>query len=103
LNCQPVACGSGSSPPQFGDHLIFDILGTGLSVHAAAPYNLETIYFAADVYGPVGTTGQFSTGAIGGGPPGGGVPEPATWGLMITGAFCVGAAMRQRRRALTTA
>lgn len=33
-----------------------------------------------------------------------GVPEPATWGLMITGVFFIGAAMRQRRhRALATA
>jgi hypothetical protein len=83
--------------------LIFDITGTGLAVQAADSYGGETIYFAADVYGPIGTDGA-TTGAIGGGPPGGGVPEPATWGLMITGAFCVGAAMRQRRhRALTAA
>jgi hypothetical protein len=27
-----------------------------------------------------------------------GVPEPATWGLMTTGVFCVGAAMRRQRR-----
>jgi hypothetical protein len=28
----------------------------------------------------------------------GGVPEPATWGMMIMGAFAMGAALRQRRR-----
>jgi hypothetical protein len=26
------------------------------------------------------------------------VPEPATWGLMIAGVFCIGAAMRRQRR-----
>jgi len=31
------------------------------------------------------------------------VPEPASWALMITGVFCVGAALRQRRRAFTPA
>jgi hypothetical protein len=38
------------------------------------------------------------------GMPVGGVPEPATWGLMIMGVFAMGAALRQhRRRALTLA
>jgi hypothetical protein len=96
LNCQ--SCGSGASGP-FGSHLIFDILGTGLSVQPATSYGEEPIFFAADV-----TNADGGTGAVGGGPPGGGVPEPATWGLMLTGVFCIGAAMRQRRqRALTAA
>lgn len=32
-----------------------------------------------------------------------GVPEPATWGLMIVGVFAVGAAMRLQRRTLVAA
>jgi hypothetical protein len=31
------------------------------------------------------------------------VPEPATWGLMIAGVFCIGATLRQRRSALSAA
>jgi hypothetical protein len=59
-------------------------------------YNNQQIFVAADVFA------MGNTGNVGG--PGGGVPEPATWGLMITGVFCIGAAMRlQRRRALTPA
>ncbi len=54
---------------------------------------------AADVFAN-NTTGN--VGALAGGAPG--VPEPATWGLMIMGVACVGAAMRmQRRRAFTAA
>jgi hypothetical protein len=35
-------------------------------------------------------------------PPVGGVPEPATWGLMLVGFFGLGGALRRRRRALRT-
>jgi hypothetical protein len=59
-------------------------------------YNGHQIFVAADVFAN-GNTGNV-------GATGGGVPEPATWGLMITGVFCIGAAMRQqRRRALAAA
>lgn len=95
LNC--LSCGSGGSSP-FGNHLTFDITGTGLSVLTADAFNGETIRFAVDMINGAGVTG-----VVGGGPLGG-VPEPATWGLMLTGVFCIGAVMRQRRRqALTIA
>jgi hypothetical protein len=65
-------------------------------LHFGDVYNGQQIMVAADVYAN-GTTGNVGGLA-------GGVPEPATWGLMITGVFCVGAAMRQQRRqALTVA
>jgi hypothetical protein len=61
-------------------------------------YDGKNIKFAADVYAN-GTTGN-----VGADPPvGGGVPEPATWGLMIAGVFCAGAALRQQRRQAYTA
>jgi hypothetical protein len=60
-------------------------------------YNGKNIIVAADVYGN-GVTGN--VGAVDGG---GGVPEPATWGLMIAGVFCIGAALRQQRRQALTA
>jgi hypothetical protein len=75
-------------------------------LHFGDVYLGQQIMVAADVYNPNvynpanGTYGN--TGNVGG--LAGGVPEPATWGLMITGVFCVGAAMRQQRRqALTVA
>jgi hypothetical protein len=62
-------------------------------------YNGKNILMAADVY--VAHDDWSNTGNIGVDPPaggGGGVPEPATWGLMIAGVFCTGAALRQQRR-----
>lgn len=57
------------------------------------------VMFGADVFSN-GNTGSIFTPTG----PSPGVPEPATWGLMITGVFCVGAAMRrQRRYAFTSA
>jgi len=95
LNC--LSCGSGSSNP-FGNHLTFDITGTGLSVLAADDHNNEHIYFASDV-----TNADGVTGPVGGGPVTGGVPEPATWGLMIVGLMSIGAALRKQRKTLVVA
>jgi hypothetical protein len=55
-----------------------------------ATYNGSHIMFASDVYanGNTGNVGAYA---------GGGIPEPATWGLMIMGVACIGAAMRQQR------
>jgi hypothetical protein len=93
LNCQ--SCGNGSNSP-FGQHLVFDLIGTGLSVKQASTYNNTPIYFAADV-----TDADGNTGVVGGG---GAIPEPAAWGLMIMGVFGIGAVMRhKRRRALSAA
>jgi hypothetical protein len=75
-------------------------------LHFGDVYNGNQIMVAADVYNPniynPATQTYGNTGNVGG--LAGGVPEPATWGLMITGVFCIGAAMRQQRRqALTVA
>jgi hypothetical protein len=87
INCN-TACGPGSSGP-YGSSLIFDITGTGLGVLDASPFNGQDIKFAADV-----TNGSGVTGVVGG--PGGPVPEPATWALMITGIGLAGAMLRRR-------
>jgi hypothetical protein len=95
INCN-AACGTGGSSP-LGSTLTFDILGTGLSVLAADPFNGHTINFAADI------VGNGTTGVVGGGlTPG--VPEPATWALMIAGIGIAGGMLRRRQTlALTRA
>jgi hypothetical protein len=50
------------------------------------------VLFAADVANTQGTTGNI--GALGGG---GGIPEPATWAMMLAGFGGIGAMMRRRR------
>lgn len=100
LDCKTgsgAPCGNnGGGGHPFGAELIFDILGTGLSVQPANnPDGSKSIYFSADVVDGAGNTGVIgATGAI---------PEPATWGLMITGVFAIGAAMRMQRRQAVTA
>ncbi|HEX4711933.1 PEPxxWA-CTERM sorting domain-containing protein [Phenylobacterium sp.] len=67
----------------------------------AAPLTLESntvggkqVYFASDIFGANGNTGN--VGAIL--QTGGGVPEPASWALMLVGFGGLGAALRLRRR-----
>lgn len=56
----------------------------------------ESINFASDV--AVRNGSAYNTGDVGADPPGGGaVPEPGTWGLMLTGVFAIGAMMRRQR------
>jgi hypothetical protein len=89
---------SSTNASNFSFELSDTLTNLSLSMlHFGDVYNGKDIIVAADVYAN-GTTGN--VGAV----TGGGVPEPATWGLMITGVFCIGAAMRQQRRqAVTTA
>lgn len=91
LNCDLPACGSGGGVPHPASPLVFDITGTGLGVLAADPFNGHPINFAVDI-----VTGA-ATGVVGGGL-GGGIPEPATWGLMLLGFGGMGAMLRSNRR-----
>jgi hypothetical protein len=88
---------SSANPSNFSFQLSDTLNNLSLSMLTFGDvYNGHQIFVAADVFAN-GNTGNV-------GATGGGVPEPATWGLMITGVFCIGAAMRQqRRRALTAA
>jgi hypothetical protein len=99
LTC--TACGGGASNPYALQTWSVDIKGTNLAVQNADSFNGENITFSADIYDADWTGSGGKTGAVGGG--NGGVPEPATWGLMIAGFGAIGAAMRQRRRAFTAA
>ena len=77
--------------------LSFTITGAGLTLaslaSATGTFGGQTVLFAADTISTAGVTG-----AIGGGPIAGGVPEPATWAMMIIGMGMVGMGLRLRRR-----
>ena len=70
-------------------------MGSGLSVQPANhPDGSTPIYFAADIVdGANDNTGVWVGATL----TGGGVPEPASWAMMIMGVFTIGATMRQRR------
>jgi hypothetical protein len=83
------SCGNGGAG-QLGNTLSFTVLNTTL---ANFVNNDAGFIFSADIIG-----GQV-TGAVGNGVPGGpGVPEPATWAMLILGFGMVGAGLRMRRR-----
>jgi hypothetical protein len=87
LECTAVGCQNGGAGQQAGP-LTFTITNTAL---ANFVNNDSGYIFSADIIG-----GQL-TGAVGNGlTPG--VPEPATWAMMILGMGMVGAGMRMRRR-----
>ena len=87
----PGVTGNGSG------RAIFD-----LTSFAGQSVNIR-LQFASD-YSLVGTGVQFDNLVVSGTPKPepqpGGVPEPATWALMLTGFFGAGAAIRRRRYAL---
>jgi hypothetical protein len=92
LNCD---CGQGNDPDVPGP-LTFTVNPTnGTTVLSLAGHGSEpTIFAAADLRN---TNARGSTGAVGAVlvP---GVPEPATWAMMILGMGMVGGALRMRRR-----
>jgi hypothetical protein len=88
----------GGPPNPYGGPLVFNITrasGLDVSSFAANAYNGQSVYFASDLIGPGGFTGN--VGAIRTPEP---VPEPAAWMMMILGFGAVGAVMRRRRMAL---
>jgi hypothetical protein len=93
-----------SQSPSLGQ--IF-FIGDGLTSGAVtqqfvAPTGATRLFLAAaDSYGSsTGNLGQLSADVTGATLVAGGVPEPASWALMIAGFGGLGAALRQRRRAL---
>lgn len=85
--------GQGHTPSSLSFTLSDTLNNLSLAMlNAPTTYSGKPIVFAADVYanGTTGNVGATLTQAPG-------VPEPATWGLMIVGVAAVGAAMRQRR------
>ncbi|HET9160402.1 MAG TPA: PEPxxWA-CTERM sorting domain-containing protein [Caulobacteraceae bacterium] len=83
-----------------GHDLTFTVVGSGSTqlVLSGITYNGQTVLGAADLV----NTANGNTGAVGfgGGTPG--VPEPATWAMLIVGMGMVGAGMRMRRRSALT-
>ena len=98
-----VTCSDTCRPSDGGlaGPLSFTITGTGLTLASLATatgtFAGQTVLFAADTISQTGVTG-----AIGGGPLAGGVPEPATWAMMILGFAMVGTGLRLRRRSEAT-
>ncbi len=92
--------GQGHAPSNFSFQVkdTLNNLSLGMLTFADT-YDGKKIEFAADVYAN-GTTGN--VGAVYSTSPGG-VPEPASWAMMIMGVFTIGAVMRQRRKAMIAA
>lgn len=103
---------AGTASIGFGTDVFADlnINGTGLGFTQFAGADL----FSGPASAPIFATGTFTLPSIvsgtstltiseaaPGGPSAGGVPEPATWALMIGGFGLTGAALRKRRQAMT--
>jgi hypothetical protein len=75
----------------------FDATGTNLALGSTL-YNQTQLFFVADVFVDAahsGVTGGLTGNVASSG--GGGVPEPASWALMLVGFGGLGAMMRRRR------
>jgi hypothetical protein len=83
---------------QDGGNLVFEYFPTGPSATSTGAHVLTLGQTAVD---PASFRGfQFVSAAIDPGGPGGAVPEPATWALLIAGFGLAGASLRRQRRAL---
>ena len=104
-----TACQSGWSPGINPTELKFTAVGLSISdlQQTTATYGGLATWFIADLVNAAGKTGnvgaQICDSCGGGGDGGGGVPEPATWALMILGLGGIGAATRFRSRARSLA
>jgi hypothetical protein len=72
----------------------FSFTATGASALTLRSNPDNGVFFATDIWGDGGNTGN--VGALG---PSSGTPEPASWALMIAGFGGVGAILRRRRLA----
>jgi hypothetical protein len=84
-----------------GQSLAFTVLGETLANLALSSGGSPSVLFAADISSLVG--GQTNTGLVGGSTLVPGVPEPATWGMMLIGFAGLGFAFRQTRRKVSFA
>jgi hypothetical protein len=101
----PTNNGNLPGPPGGVQSLIITLTGTsplsltsGVVQHGRNPPTDSGIFFVADVFGPNGLTGN-----VGATLSTGGVPEPATWAMMLVGFFGMGGLLRRRRQAMATA
>ncbi len=83
---------------QDGANVVFEYFPTGPSATSAGAHVLTIGQTSVD---PAAFRGfQFVSAAIDPGGPGGAVPEPTTWALLIAGFGLAGASLRRQRRAL---
>jgi hypothetical protein len=98
-------CVSGWNPADNPTKMDFKLAGVNIndlvSVPYTSPHGMKHIFFATDIVSNCGLTG--AVGATWDGNPQIGVPEPATWGLMILGFGTIGGALRRRRMQLALA
>ena len=80
-----------------GNTLSFEVLGESLANLAFSSGGSPSVLFAADI------VGNGNTGPVGGSTLVAGVPEPATWGMMLLGFAGLGFAFRQTRRKVSFA
>jgi PEP-CTERM motif len=80
-----------------GNSLSFRVLGETLANLALSSGGSPSVLFAADIFG------NGNTGMVGGSTLVPGVPEPATWGMMLLGFAGLGFAFRQTRRKVSFA
>jgi hypothetical protein len=80
-----------------GNTLSFEVLGETLAHLAFSSGGDPSVLFAADI------VGNGLTGPVGGSTLVAGVPEPATWGMMLLGFAGLGFAFRQTRRKVSFA
>ena len=96
------AHGGNPATPATGQHsLIFTLTGPSTLALDSTLVGGKDLFFVVDVAGYNPLTGALvNTGRIGATLQGG-VPEPTSWALMITGFGLAGATLRRRRSVLT--
>jgi hypothetical protein len=98
LDCT-TSCSSGYAGG-FAGPLNFRVTATNAITLASLTFNSvggKNVYFTTDLVNTAGATGNLGATLT---PGGGGVPEPASWGLMILGFGGLGATLRANRRRL---
>lgn len=89
-----TGCGHGTSPPQFSGPLDFDVTVAGGITPASFVKNGNSLFFATDIGGTNGKTGDVA--APTGVPVTPSVPEPASVAILGVGMFALGLIRRRR-------